>query len=197
MDPQQVNSDPGQPAEQQKFWFAVLGLPSDDAMDRVKKLMKGLRSEFGGPEVEPHVTVVGLTMLTEEDAVKRFRSAVDGMKAYAAKVERVATGTSYYQCVYLLLEPSPEVVEASVHCSSHFGYKSSTPYMPHMSLIYGDLSDKEKKAAQEKANIMDECINKWEFTITRLVLQKIPRLDDKSTKSWENITECNLIINST
>ncbi|KAL8130422.1 hypothetical protein V2J09_019577 [Rumex salicifolius] len=191
-----VKSDPVQPDDQQKSWFAILGLPSDHEMHRIEKLMKGLRKDFGGPEFEPHLTVVGLTVLTQDDAVKRFRSAVDGMKAYPAKVEAVASGTSYYDCVFLQLQPSPEVVEASVHCSAHFGYNSTTPYKPHISLLYGDLSDEQKKDALVKANKLDECINKWEFDITRLVLQKVPRLDDKTTKSWENIAECNLITNS-
>ncbi|GAB2299035.1 hypothetical protein Dimus_033109 [Dionaea muscipula] len=175
-----------------KHWYSVWALPSDDVRDRVKTLMDGLRSEFGGPEFEPHITVVGAIYLSDEDAVQKFRSACDGLKAYTATVESVSTGTFFYQCVFLLLHPSPEVVEASSHCSSHFGYKNSSSYMPHMSLIYGDITDEEKKKAREKAVILDESINSLSFPVTRLALYKTD-VGDKTTKSWEKVTDCELI----
>ncbi|XWS12454.1 hypothetical protein CRYUN_Cryun37aG0090000 [Craigia yunnanensis] len=106
--------------------YSVWALPPEHVTAQVKKLMEGLRSEFGGPEFEPHVTVVGAISLTADDALAKFRSACDGLKAYNATVDRVATGTFFYQSVFLLLHPTPEVVEATAHCTGHFGYKSST-----------------------------------------------------------------------
>ncbi|CAN1847302.1 Cyclic phosphodiesterase [Linum perenne] len=81
--------------------------------------MDGLRSEFGGPEFQPHVTVVGAVSLTEQDALNKFKSACEGVKAYTATVDRVAAGTFFYHFRF-------QVVEASSHCSEHFGFKNST-----------------------------------------------------------------------
>ncbi|XP_030968227.1 cyclic phosphodiesterase-like isoform X2 [Quercus lobata] len=88
--------------------------------------MDSLGSEFGGPKFEPHITVVGAVRLTPEDAVEKFRSACEGCKAYTATVDRVATGAFFYQCVFLLIHPTTEVVETSANCCGHFGYKNST-----------------------------------------------------------------------
>ncbi|KAJ0082353.1 hypothetical protein Patl1_10334 [Pistacia atlantica] len=151
--------------ESQKNDYSVWAAPPEDVIPRIKKLMEGLRSEFGGPQFEPHMTVVG--------------------------VDRVATGTFFYQCVYLLIHPTTEVVEASAKSSSTFGFKSSTPYMPHISLLYGDLTDEEKKKAQEKAYFLDESIDQLSFPITRLQLWKTPASDNTLT-SWEKIAEYNL-----
>lgn len=174
-----------------KYVYSVWAIPSKDVEPRLTKLMDGLRSEFGGPQFRPHVTAVGAISLTEDDAIQKFRSACEGLKVYDASVERVATGTFFYQCVYLLLHPTPEVVETGAHCSNHFGYKSATPYMPHLSLLYNDLSDEEKKKAQEKANILDESIGSLKFQITRLALYKTDT-EDKTLKSWEKVAECDL-----
>ncbi|CAI0475618.1 unnamed protein product [Linum tenue] len=151
-----------------KHVYSVWGAPPNDVRDRLKKLMDGLRSEFGGPEFQPHVTVVGAITLTEQDALSKFNSACEGLKAYLATV-----------------------VEASSHCSGHFGYKSSTPYMPHLSLLYGDLTDEEKKKAQEKALQLDDSINSLSFEISSLELWKTDT-EDNSLKSWEKISEFNL-----
>lgn len=64
-------------------------------------------------------------------------------------------------------------------------------YMPHLSILYGDLTDDEKKKAQEKANALDESISGLKFQITRLALYKTD-IEDKTLKSWEKVGECNL-----
>ncbi|KAL2494650.1 Cyclic phosphodiesterase [Forsythia ovata] len=174
--------------------YSVWALPPEDVRSRLKKLMNDLRSEFDGPEFEPHVTVVGAISLTETEARGKFNKACEGLKPYNATVEKVATGTFFYQCVFLLLHPKPEVMEASAHCMSHFGYITSTPYMPHLSLLYGDLTDEEKKKAQEKANVLDEKISNLSFQLSRLALYKSDT-EDKSCKSWEKVAECELKTN--
>ncbi|KAK2988694.1 hypothetical protein RJ640_012730 [Escallonia rubra] len=64
-------------------------------------------------------------------------------------------------------------------------------YMPHLSLLYADLTDEEKKIAQERANALDENIGSLSFQITRLALYKTDT-EDKTLKSWEMVAECNL-----
>ncbi|KAL7590845.1 cyclic phosphodiesterase [Lactuca sativa] len=182
----------GEAAQQPKNdVYSVWALPPEDVTERLKKLMIGLRSEFGGPEFEPHVTVVGAISLTEEEARDKLKKACEGLKAYNATVEKVATGTFFYQCVFLLLHPTTEVMETGAHCWNHFGYKSSTPYMPHLSILYADLTEEEKKRAQEKANALDESVKSLKFPISRLALYKTDT-EDKTLKSWEKVTEITL-----
>ncbi|CAL1410449.1 unnamed protein product [Linum trigynum] len=170
--------------EKKKHAYSLWGVPPKDVRIRLKKLTDGLRSEFGGPEFQPHVTVVGAVHLTEQDAISRFNSACEGLKPYTAAVDRVTLRV-------LLLHPTAEVVEAGSHCGGHFGYKRSTPYMPHLSLLYGDLSDKEKEKVQEKAMELDDSISNLSFEISSLELWKTDT-EDKSLESWEKISEFNL-----
>ncbi|CAN1160613.1 Cyclic phosphodiesterase [Linum perenne] len=48
----------------------------------------------------------------------------------------------------------------------------SEAYMPHLSLLYGDLTEEEKSAAQEKAVQLHDNINNLSFLIGRLELWK-------------------------
>ncbi|XP_061356400.1 cyclic phosphodiesterase-like isoform X2 [Gastrolobium bilobum] len=174
-----------------KEWYSVWAIPPEDERARFTKLMSALRSEFDGPQFEPHITVVGAISLTADEALTKLRSSCEGLKAYNVTVDGVATGTFFFQCVYLLLNPTPQVVETSTHCCSHFGYKNSTPYMPHLSLLYGDLTDEEKQKARERANILDDSLSGLSFQISRLALYKTDT-EDKTLKSWEKIGECTL-----
>ncbi|OVA01476.1 hypothetical protein BVC80_505g12 [Macleaya cordata] len=182
----------GGEAEQKKHVYSVWAIPPEDVKERLKKVMEGLRSEFGGPEFDPHVTVVGAIRLTEADALQKFKSACEGLKPYTARISSVSTGSFFYQCVYLLLHPTPEVMEASLHCTNHFGYYSSIPYMPHLSLLYADLTEEEKQRAKEKAEALDENFSSLSFTISRLALHKTDT-EDKTLKSWEKVSEYDLV----
>jgi hypothetical protein len=66
--------------------------------------------------------------------------------------------------------------------------------MPHLSLLYGDLTDEEKQKAQERANILDDSLSGLSFQISKLALYKTDT-EDKTLKSWEKIAECTLTSN--
>ncbi|KAJ4749694.1 Cyclic phosphodiesterase [Rhynchospora pubera] len=160
--------------------YSVWALPPESVRPRLKSLMSGLRAEYDGPEFEPHITVVGAIRLTPESALEMIRSATSGLRPYKAKVASVSRGTFFYQCVYLLIEPTKEVVEASAHCCGHFGYQSSTY-----------LTDEEKDKAVKKAEELDKEIGGLEFEISEFALYKTDT-EDKSLKSWEKIEVCHL-----
>ncbi|EPS61040.1 hypothetical protein M569_13761, partial [Genlisea aurea] len=166
--------------------YSVWAFPPADVSARLKKLMQGLRSEFGGPTFDPHVTVVGAITLTETEALDLFNRASAGLKPYTAAVEGVSSGNFFYQCVFLKVNPSQEVLDASSHCCDVFGYQNSSPYMPHLSLLYGDLSEEAKKSAQTKAYEIDDTINSLNFQIQSIALYKTDT-EDKSCESWERV----------
>ena len=61
--------------------------------------------------------------------------------------------------------------------------------MPHLSLLYADLTEDEKKKTKERASILDESINSLSFQVNRLALYKTDT-EDKTLESWEKISEC-------
>ncbi|CAN8325207.1 unnamed protein product [Cochlearia groenlandica] len=177
--------------KKKKEVYSLWALPDDESEPRFRHLMESLRSEFSGPRFDPHVTVAVSADLTAEEAKKMFESACDGLKSYSATVDRVSTGTFFYQCVYLLLRSTPQVMEAGEHCKNHFKCSNTTSYMPHLSLLYAELTEEEKKKAQEKANALDSTIDGMSFRLNKLALCKTDT-EDKTLESWERVAVCNL-----
>ncbi|KAK9923909.1 hypothetical protein M0R45_032306 [Rubus argutus] len=111
--------------EKKSHLYSVCAFPSDEMSLRFKKVMEGLRTEFGGLEIEPHITVVGSI------------------------------------CV-----------------------------RPYLSLLYGYLTEEERKSARERVNILDKGIGNLSFPITRLALYKNSyKYTICTLKSWEKIAE--------
>lgn len=171
--------------------YSVWAIPPDDVSNRIKKVMLGLRDEFGGgPEIEPHIPMVGSIRMTREEALNKFKTISQlqpGLiSAFVARVDDVVTRASYYQCVCLRIHNSQQLYDVSRGCCAHYGF--CHPVFPYVSLLYANLTDEERKKAQEKVSVLDETIASLSFPITRLALYKI-NYKDKTLKSWEKIAE--------
>ncbi|CAN6444667.1 unnamed protein product [Victoria cruziana] len=106
--------------------YSVWAIPPETVRPRLKALMGSLRNEFGGPEFDPHITMVGAIRLNRKDAIAKLVAASEGLKPIRFRISSVSKGTFFYQCVYLLVHPDDEVMEANRHCTGHFGYVSSS-----------------------------------------------------------------------
>ncbi|VAI84087.1 unnamed protein product [Triticum turgidum subsp. durum] len=167
--------------------YSVWALLPEPVRRRLLGLMAGLRAAHGGAVFEPHATVLGAMRLRRSAAIEALRAAAAGLGPYTARVASIGR-----YGVNLLLEPTREVMATSDHCRAHFGYQRPTPYVPHLSLLYGDhLTEEEMAAARKKAGEMDKGIFGLQFEISELALYKTdPK--DKSLESWELVELCHL-----
>nr|XP_011466148.1 PREDICTED: cyclic phosphodiesterase-like [Fragaria vesca subsp. vesca] len=164
--------------------YAVWALPPTHVLPRIKNVIEGLRDEFGGPEIEPHITVVGSMLKTEEDATRQFKDACDIITRFECTVDHIETSRFYYQCVSLIIDPIEDLwgeIGRFVRIFEH-----TFPCCPHLDILYGYLTDEEKERAKEKVTTIDEGIATLSFSVTRFVLCKMIN-DDKSQNSWEKI----------
>ncbi|KAF4360573.1 hypothetical protein F8388_017815 [Cannabis sativa] len=164
---------------EKKEMYSVWAIPPDEVVTRVKKLMEYLRAEFGGPQFQPHITVVRAISLSLDEALNNFRSSISQpLKAYNVTFDPITIGSGV---LYLPIHPTTE-----------FGIEDCLQaYMPHLSILYADLTEDEMKKARDRANILDDSLSSLSFPITRLALYKTDP-EDKTLESWEKIFECNL-----
>ncbi|CAL5081307.1 unnamed protein product [Urochloa decumbens] len=179
--------DPNPTDQSPEEVYSVWALPPEPARGRLRRLMAGLRAAHGGPAFEPHVTVVGAIRLRRSAAVEALHAAAAGVRPYTARV--VGDRRGFYRFGGLQLEPTPEVMAASDHCCGHFGYERPIPYVPHLSLIYGDRTEEQEAAAMQKVEELDKGIRELQFEISDIALYKT---DPKDVESWELVALCSL-----
>ncbi|GAB2299019.1 hypothetical protein Dimus_033094 [Dionaea muscipula] len=180
----------------QKQEYSIWALPSEDVLQRVKKLMAALQGEFGGPDFEPHITFIGAIWQTEEEVLQKFHAAVKGLKPVPVNSEALVYGPSFWTCLYNKLNYSPELRKTVEHFWNHFDWKPSFAYTPHLSFLYHEtLPQEDRKKAQERALELDETIATLSFPITRVVLYKTDATD-LTTKSWKKLVEVDLTANN-
>ena len=104
------------PADQSpEKMYSVWALPPAPVRDRLRHIMEGLRAAHDGPAFEPHAMVVVDLHSRRSTSIEVLHTAAAGVQPYTARVTGVSRGSFFYQCVYLLLEPTPEVSISSPH----------------------------------------------------------------------------------
>ena len=102
-------------SDKKSHLYTVWAIPQDDLSLRIKKVMEGLRAEFGGPEIEPHIPFLGSFRMTHDDVLSKFRTLQSHIiYSFKAKVNEVATRKFYYQCVSLIIDRSNKVFNFSL-----------------------------------------------------------------------------------
>eukprot|EP01055_Gregarina_sp_Pseudo9_P001549 Gregarina_sp_Pseudo_9__1548@NODE_2039_length_1186_cov_17_042720_g1883_i0_p1_GENE_NODE_2039_length_1186_cov_17_042720_g1883_i0NODE_2039_length_1186_cov_17_042720_g1883_i0_p1_ORF_typecomplete_len220_score29_16CPDase/PF07823_11/2_7e192_5_RNA_ligase2/PF13563_6/9_9e10LigT_PEase/PF02834_16/0_49LigT_PEase/PF02834_16/21DUF1045/PF06299_12/3_5e02DUF1045/PF06299_12/9_2DUF1045/PF06299_12/48_NODE_2039_length_1186_cov_17_042720_g1883_i05271135 len=115
--------------------------------ESLRKINKAVAEVTGRPVFSPHITLLGSQQhLTVEDAVSATKEVVKGggLKPLKLSVKQLVLGPSYYQCVFLEVDPAEVLTKINesliVHaCAAHgIDYVVDPPFRPHISLAYGE-----------------------------------------------------------
>ena len=60
---------------------------------------------------------------------------------YQLQFQDVHFGATYHQCVYIRIQPQPNVMHAGAETRAAYGGDRDTTYMPHLSLLYSDIDE--------------------------------------------------------
>eukprot|EP01066_Platyproteum_vivax_P004922 Platyproteum_vivax@DN16301_c0_g1_i1.p1 len=141
---------------------------------------------------DPHITLVGsLGHLEIDEVVGRVKNVVEECQHFQVETDYVSTGSTYYQCVYLLMKQSPPLMSLQHKLvDALLGSSSSSPssYMPHLSLVYGGGGLDCLKAIQNELNGLNPSLLGvvWEANSVEIV-NTSPSLESQ----WETLEVVN------
>ena len=118
--------------------------------------------------------------------------AADLARIPVAPFMDVTKGDRFHQCVYMRVEPNDQLATAHAIAAEAFGVKAGngggSPYMPHLSLVYGDVPESEKDACVAEATAQlcgdAEIVSGWEATNVSLWRTDV---GDATCESWERV----------
>ncbi|OAV90413.1 hypothetical protein PTTG_07592 [Puccinia triticina 1-1 BBBD Race 1] len=134
--------------------------PTGAAFDRLKTLIDTLASETEGClAFDPHLTLISddqvprvpldQVLQVVSESVKKWRSTLSEGDQLELKFQKIQSGEMFYQCVLAAVVPSEmlkrlnnELRESLVtDPAARAGFSR---YFPHLSIVYGDLSQQQK-----------------------------------------------------
>ncbi|MCK4910344.1 MAG: 2'-5' RNA ligase family protein [Thermodesulfovibrionales bacterium] len=117
---------------------------------RLNALIDALSAQHGGPRFSAHITLLSGISGDEEALKQATGSLASALSPFEMRLSGVGREDYYFRCLYLLAELSGSLNEAREMAEEVFGAfrvsGRSEKYMPHMSLLYGDIDDPAKDA---------------------------------------------------
>lgn len=136
------------------------------------------------PEFEPHITVVGGIQDSESVLEEGVQSLAEGQAVFDIEFTGVQCSTTRHQCVFLLVEPTAEVLSLHQEAVEVFDVDDGM-YVPHLSLIYSDMDVEERL---DLAESIDMSTFPSTVQVGELVLVKTTG----PVSEWETVARYNL-----
>ena len=152
---------------------------------------------YSSPRFPPHVTLLPDIKLPAKQVISVTKEMVKELKKEAypwhAQWQKVKKGLHYFQCAFILIQMDPIVMQAANVARRAFNMERIGPYMPHMSLVYADLSEEEKDEAVERSRArlfqsVSTKLGEPGFRAEKVSVWYTPT-EDKSLASWCKIAD--------
>lgn len=118
--------------------------PSGDVAYRLGEYIKKLSKRYDTPLFSPHVTLLGNLSSTETELIPFTNMLASSISPFDLKLTRAGFRNSYYQSLFIHVEESSRLKEVRERACRLFDNENNK-FMPHLSLMYGDLPKEEKE----------------------------------------------------
>ena len=124
--------------------YALWLMPAGATYDRLARVIFELSHTYEAPFFEPHVTLLANILGTEDATVSQCHRLAAIAEPYSIQLTRLDQLNEYYRSVFLRVLETDPVLEANSKAREVFGLHQGPPYMPHLSLLYGNLAEVTK-----------------------------------------------------
>lgn len=133
--------------EEQRFSLWVV--PEGAVYQRFADLIATLAARAGTPGFEPHVTLLGGIAGAEAEVRRLCEALAELLEPFEVKLADVGMADEHYRALFVAAEPTPELLNAEARARDVFRRAGEPPFLPHLSLLYGDLLAADKEALLE------------------------------------------------
>ncbi|MCK5020404.1 MAG: 2'-5' RNA ligase family protein [Candidatus Peribacteraceae bacterium] len=123
--------------------YSLWIVPEGEVYEKMSEIISKFSKRLSTPVFSPHVTLVGEVEGTEEEVISKTEKLASMIKPFEIKLSGVDKLDHFFRCIFVHAEKTPELMKANEYAKEIFGM--SFEYMPHLSLVYRNLSDEQKE----------------------------------------------------
>ena len=126
--------------------------PEGPEAQAVGALISELSCRFGTPAFAPHVTLLAGLALHPEAVVGRCRELARGLHPFSLRFLGVQRGSDFFRALYALASPDLPILDARQRAESLFAAHPRESFLPHLSLLYGELPSETMRLLAEEVS---------------------------------------------
>jgi len=125
--------------------YSIWLMPTGRVYYQLSELISQLSKKYSTPNFEPHVTLLGNLIGPGEDLISKTLKLVEQLKSFEIKLKKADYFDEYFKCLFIRAGKSKEVIKANNIAREIFNLNLDPEYMPHLSLMYGNLNPETKE----------------------------------------------------
>ena len=161
--------------------YSLWLMPSGGAYNKLAALIKTLVEKYRSPLFEPHITLLGEIVLTEEDVIRRSQQLASGQKPFSTTLQTVDYQDFYFRALFVKAEKTKPLLALHNRAKKIFEMQETPSYIPHLSLLYGNFANPVKDQIIRDIGKKQ----KMEFRVGAIHLFKT----DGEVKVWHEVKE--------
>lgn len=115
---------------------------------RLTREVARLSRQMSTPRFEPHITLLGRIMLPEGKVLERSKQLAGLLRPSRIELADIDHLDEFFRCVFVNVRQGKAILKARQAAYRVFA-RQWAPYMPHVSLVYGNLpADRRKEIAK-------------------------------------------------
>lgn len=129
------------PKNSKTVGYHLFFLPEGELFDSLQNTINTLAEKYGGANFEPHTTLLArIPKANEVELIAKTQQLASTMKSFGIELKEIRAEDTYFRALYCKAEPNAEMEEYHQKASEMFGIQDVNPYIPHLSLFYGNVS---------------------------------------------------------
>ncbi len=129
----------------QKQTYSLWLRPFGDIAYSLQERIKKLSTKHNTPVFEPHITLLGSLEYGETELIQLTDTLAASLNPFEIVLTRAGYSDSFYQSLFVYAAKNEELIGARLKAEKLFDIEPDDEYVPHLSLLYGDLSRNEKE----------------------------------------------------
>ncbi len=119
--------------------YSIWLKPAGEVRAGLAGIISRLSREYSTPLFEPHVTLIGGLTGQEEELIAQTRQLAGQLRPFVVQLGEVGRLDEFYRCLFIRVQETEPVMKANAQARKVFQRESDDKYMPHLSLLYGNL----------------------------------------------------------
>ena len=124
--------------------YSLWLMPNGEVLNRLTSIIEELSQDQPGLCFEPHVTLLGGLVGSESKFITGTRKLASRIRPYEIHLDQIDCLDEFFRCLFIRVRPTRPVLQASQESRQIFGRQQDPDYLPHLSLMYGDVAPLRK-----------------------------------------------------
>lgn len=134
-------------ARGQSLWL----MPDGDVRRALAAWIDRLAERLGTERFEPHLTLLSAIPAREAQTRRATERVAAGLAPFTVRLDGIDGCDQHFRCLYLCAGLDHRLRAAHEAAARAFSREPQPDFLPHLSLIYGRLSEEQKRALAREA----------------------------------------------